>query len=300
MGEGTGNLGGFFVPQGFVYDVEVAMKFISELYANAGRLDTSTGQPLPHPTANDTTIVAELVGEGQQVTNADVSIGQILFASFKFSTKLVRVSLELAQDSAFDMEVFLKDQFAIRLARGLNPYFTNGTGTSQPMGIMTAATAGVGGTSGIAVIGDDNAATPSPQTQVGYLDLVNLEHSVDVLYRPNGKFMMHDTTLRFIKTLKDKYGRPLWVPGLATNAPDTILGFPFLRNNDMDQLATGKKTVLFGAIDRFTVRRVKELTVLRLVERFADYGQIAFIGFARFDSQLLDAGTHPVKYLQQA
>jgi hypothetical protein len=45
---------------------------------------------------------------------------------------------------------------------------------------------------------------------------------------------------------------------------------------------------------------VKELVVLRLVERFADYGQVAFIGFARYDGNLLDAGTHPVKYLQQA
>ena len=31
----------------------------------------------------------------------------------------------------------------------------------------------------------------------------------------------------------------------------------------------------------------------------ADYGQVAYIGFSRYDGNLLDAGTHPVKYLQQ-
>jgi HK97 family phage major capsid protein len=47
----------------------------------------------------------------------------------------------------------------------------------------------------------------------------------------------------------------------------------------------------------YTIRRVRDMSVLRLEERFADYGQIAFIGFARYDGNLLDAGTHPVKYL---
>jgi hypothetical protein len=37
--------------------------------------------------------------------------------------------------------------------------------------------------------------------------------------------MLNDTSLKVIKQLLDKYGRPIWVPGLAVNAPDTILGY---------------------------------------------------------------------------
>ena len=37
--------------------------------------------------------------------------------------------------------------------------------------------------------------------------------------------------------------------------------------------------------------------MLRLVERYADYNQIAFVAFQRWDGALIDAGTHPVKYL---
>jgi HK97 family phage major capsid protein len=68
----------------------------------------------------------------------------------------------------------------------------------------------------------------------------------------------------------------------------------------MATLATGNKTVLFGQLKKYKIRRVKELAILRLVERFADYGQIALIGFARYDGNLLDAGTKPVNYLKQA
>jgi HK97 family phage major capsid protein len=140
MGVGTGNLGGYFVPQGFVYDIEQALKYYGNMLGVATIMDTATGQPLPYPTDNDTTVTGELVGEGVQVTNADVSIGHIVFGAFKFSTKLVKVSLELLQDSAFDMESYLKQKFAIRFVRILNTKFTLGAGTTEPFGIIVAAT----------------------------------------------------------------------------------------------------------------------------------------------------------------
>jgi HK97 family phage major capsid protein len=45
----------------------------------------------------------------------------------------------------------------------------------------------------------------------------------------------------------------------------------------------------------YKVRRVAGgVTIMRLVERYADYLQVGFLGFERFDGQLLDAGTHPI------
>jgi HK97 family phage major capsid protein len=296
MGVGTGNLGGFFVPAGFVYDIEQALKYYGNMLGVAQIMDTATGNPLPYPTDNDTSNSGELVGEGVQVTPQDVSIGHVVFGAYKFSTRMVKVSLELLQDSAFDMEAYLKQKFAIRLGRILNTKFTVGVGTTEPTGVITAATAGP-----IAVGSAGNTGgAETGGTSIGYIDLVNLEHSVDPLYRRGAKFMCNDDTLRKIKELLDKYGRPLWVPGVSSNAPDTILGYQYSINNDMATVALNAKTVAFGPFDRYLIRRVKELVVLRLVERFADYGQVAFIGFARYDGNLLDAGTHPIKYLVQA
>jgi HK97 family phage major capsid protein len=299
MGTGGGNAlqgsgGGYFVPVAFVNEIEQGMKYYGDMLNVAKIMNTATGQPLPYPISDDTGTTGELVGENVQVTIGDVTLGSIVFGAYKFSTKMVKVSMELLQDSAFDIESFLKEQFSIRLGRVLNTKFTVGTGTAEPKGIITAAAS-----SGVTVTGDDNATTPAPTVEVGYLDLVALEHSVDILYRRGAKFMFHDTTLRFLKQLKDKYGRPLWVPGMATNAPDTINGYPYSINNDMDQLAASKKTVAFGLLDKYLIRRVRELAVLRLIERYADQGQVAFVGFARYDGNLLDPATHPVKYLTQ-
>jgi HK97 family phage major capsid protein len=300
----TSTSGGFFVPVGFVDDIEVALKDYGPLLREdvVTILPTDTGQPLPYPTTNDTNVLAQLIGEGQQVTEADANVGMIMFGAWKFSSGLVKVSLELLEDSRFDFGGFLVQRFAERFGRGLNSFFTTGTGTSQPMGIVTAVVASGPMTTAVGSLANDG--TGGADT-IGSDDLVNLEHTVDPLYRPGAKFMMHDQTLRAIKHIKDKYGRPLWMPAMGEKAPATIMGYEYVTNPYMTPIqstisspAVTATTVLFGQLKKFTVRRVRQMSVLRLSERFADFGQVAFLAFARYDSQLLDAGTHPVGALQ--
>lgn len=210
----------------------------------------------------------------------------------------MKVSLELLQDSAFDINNFLVEQFAIRFGRGLSSYFTTGTGSanSQPNGLLTAATAGPTATGSSANTGGSETGANS----IGTADIVELEHSVDRDYRQGAVYMMHDSTLKALKKLVDKYGHPLLWESARDGAPEKINGYPVVVNNNMPTIATGAKTVLFGNPQKYAIRRVKEIGVLRLSERFADFGQVGFLAFARYDANLLDAGTHPFKYLVQA
>lgn len=304
---GAGAAGGFFVPTGFVPKVDEAMKYYGPMLAGNGSgtdglpviMTTVTGQPLPYPTSNDTAVTGERISENQPATGNDVSLGMIMLNAWMYSTKFVKVSIALLQDSAFDVEQFLADNFGQRLGRVLNQDMTvgQGVGSSAPNGIITAATQGVI----FAGAGTNDGA--SLANTIGSDDLTNLEHSVDPVYRRGASYMMHDTTLAAIKRAKDKYGRPLWLPGISVSAPDTINGYRYQINQDMDQLQSqaaspvvAKKTVLYGQIQKYLARKVRELGILRLDERFAEFGQVAFLGFARYDGNLLDAGTHPVKY----
>jgi len=56
---------GYFVPVGLIYDIEEAMKWYGDMLNVVKLMDTATGQPLPYPTSNDTSIVGERIGEGQ-------------------------------------------------------------------------------------------------------------------------------------------------------------------------------------------------------------------------------------------
>lgn len=309
--------GGFFVPAGFVYDVEVATKYFAPLLDGncIDVFDTATGQVLPYPTNNDTNEAWTVLPEAAQVNDSatpnypggsapsanpgNVTLGQINFGAWKGTTGLIRVSLELLQDSAFNFEAFLTSKFAERLGRGYEWYLTNGTGVSQPKGILASISA----SGAVPVVAKGSSATDGTSNtgtnSIGYQDLVNLQHSVDPTYRRGAKYMFHDQTLAFLKNLVDKFGRPLWVPSVRDGEPDRVCGYEYVINQAFPQIAPSANTVAFGAFKKFKARRVKDLSVLRLEERFADFGQIAYVAFSRIDSQLVDAGTHPLNVLQQ-
>jgi predicted phage gp36 major capsid-like protein len=314
-----GTEGGYFVPTGFVNDIEKATKFFAPLMDGSviKIMETATGQLLPYPTSNDTKQAWKIVGENVPVTTngqtsnydnngvvptvfpGDVLASVINFNAFKGTTGLVKVSLELLQDSAFSIESFLTEAFAIRLGRGYEAYLTNGTGSTMPTGLLPAIAA----SGAVPVIAAGSSANDGGSStgvnSIGYADLVNLTHAVDPSYRNGARFMLHDLTLAHLKTRLDKYGRPLWVPAVKDGEPDTLCGYRYVINQSMPTIAASATTVAFGAFQKFMARKVRDLQVLRLDERYAEYGQVAYIAFSRIDSNLLDAGTHPINVLQQ-
>ncbi len=299
QGAYPGATSGFFVPVGFVDRVEDAMKYYGPMLKGGADMpeimDTATGAPLPYPAADDTSQVGEQVDENAIVGSQDVNLQQIMFGAFKYSSKLVKVSIELLQDSAFDIEMFLTNEFGRRLGRIVNTKLTTGVGTTEPKGIVTAVSAG--GNKVAAVGSSTNTGGTEGNNTIGSDDLTNLEHAVDPVYRPGARYMMHDSTLKSLKKVKDKYGRPLWQESTRDGQPATINGYQYLVNNDMDELPAVPtsppllaETVLFGAMPKYVVRRVKQMAVLRLSERYAEYGQVGFLAFARYDGQSIDIG----------
>jgi len=302
---GTYSSLGYFVPTGFRNEIENATKYFCPFFdssiSGCTVMETATGQVIPMPTNNDTSNVATLVGEAASVSEEDTTAAQIPLSAYKFSSGLIKLSIELLQDSAFDLQTWLSQKFGERYGRGYEAYLTTGTGSSQPTGLLTAIAAS-GSTPVVAAGSSANDGTGATgANSIGYDDLVNLEHSVDPTYRNGARFMLHDLTLSKLQQLLDKYGRPLWVPGMAVNAPDTLLGYRYVINQSMPTIGSVSEatTIVFGQLSKFIIRRVLDMSIQRLDEVYAINGQVGFISFARIDSALLDAGTHPVNVLQQ-
>lgn len=289
----TGGAGGYTVPQGFERRLEEAMLAYGGMLEAAELIQTTDGAPFAWPTANDLSNVGVRVAENTQVAdNADPAFGQVMFGAHMYTSKIVRVPIQLLQDNAVDLESRLVEWLATRIARAVNAEMTsndpnNPANNGGPRGILIGATLG---------------HTTDSATAIAYEDLVALEHSVDPVYRraPGTRFMFHDQTLKLLKQLKDNDGRPIWLPGVAVREPDTVLGYPYTVNQDMPLPEAGAKAILFGDLRKYKIRIVRGVAMLRLAERYADYLQVGFMAFQRFDGALVDAGTHPVKYLQLA
>lgn len=278
--------GGETVPQTLVNHIEVAMLAYGGMReSGATVIRTQGGEKMTIPTADDTGNSGRLLGANTVVTETDITTSSKELDAYKYSSDLVLVARELLQDTAVDMPTFIGDRLGERLGRITNQHFTTGTGSSQPNGVVTAAS---------------SAATTANATTVSYDELQALVHSIDPAYRKiNPCWMFSDATLLAVKQIKDGEGRPLWVNGLAVREPDMIAGYPYIINQDVADIAASAKAVLFGAFKYYWIRDVLEVILIRLDERYADYYQVGWVAFARCDGELVSAAA-PIKYLTQS
>lgn len=280
---GTNSAGGYTVPQDFAKTIEVALKDFSGVRQAATVVPTSDGRALPWPTVNDTTVSGALIAENAADSEQDVAFSQLSLGAYTFTSRLVKVSIELLQDSAVDVSALLGRLLGERLGRGTAAYYATGTGSSQPQGIVTAATLG---------------KTAASATAFTYDEMLDLKHAVDPAYRVNSKWMMNDAILKAVKKLKDLDGRPIWQPNIAQVVPATIDGDGYVIEQGMSSaLTTGQKIMLYGELSKFLIRDVLGYQLVVLRELYAANRQVGFNMFMRSDSKLIDAGTNPVKHL---
>ena len=169
--------------------------------------------------------------------------------------------------------------------RGANEHLTTGTGTGQPKGLVTAATA---------------VAQEAAATAITLDNILDLIAGVDSAYAKNGKFMFNRNTLFALAKIKDNDGRFIWQDGSRVGLPSTLFGKSYVINDDMAGIGAGNASVLFGDLSKYKIRMVKSFRIIRLNELLAEYLSVGLFGFARLDGTLLDAGTHPVLKLVHA
>ena len=286
---GTNSAGGFTVPTELATFVEEAMAATGPMYTSDlfSVINSADGRTFSIPTVDDTAVTAVAHTEGTQPTDdggKDVTFGQKSVGAFAFDSEWVRWSAELNADSILNMESLLGSLLGERLGRIANSKLTTGTGSSDVEGIVTNSAAGKTAASATAITADE---------------IIDLIHSVDPAYRQStsAAIMMNDSTLAAVRKLKDGDGNYLWSLGsYAQGVPQTVLGYPVVVNQAMASIATGNKTMLFGDMKKFYVRKVGAPSLYVARERFApDYG---ILGFIRFDGVL--ANTAAIKHLVQA
>lgn len=284
---GTDTLGGFLVPQDFSNELDMATLFTGEVERLAKKLNTAGGALLDYPVINDTATNAALIGEATAVTVQDMTFANKQLSAYNYASQ-VRVSMQLLQDNAFDLNSFLAEAMGERIARKSNLDFTLGDGSSKPSGILAASAAG-------STTAGANAITAD--------DILNLIYSIDPSYRNKASFglMANDAVISAIRALGlgSANDFPVFIPSMEVGQPDKLFGYNLYYNNDMaSAISTGQKTLLAADFSKYVVRSVGGIQMLRLNERYMDELEVGFVSYARKDGTILDA--RAVKHMVQA
>lgn len=281
--EGTPSAGGYLVPDGFRQKLVDRMKAFGGLSGVVEEITTATGNNLPWVTVDDTANTGEIVAEGGTFAGgADIVFGTANLGAYSYmaggaGATPLRVSLELLQDAEFDVQGLVSDKLGERIARIQSTHLVNGSGSSEPQGIVDGLT----------------PVQPAANTGWTYADLVTFIHSVDPAYRQNGRWAFNDKTLAAIRKLVDGNNRPLLQPsadGAAAGAPggETLLGYPVTIDQAFVDLDVDDSTDLCGVFgdlrEGYVVRRVRAVEILvnpyaRMANR-----QVEFSAWARMDA----------------
>jgi HK97 family phage major capsid protein len=274
--KGTAAAGGNTVPTSF-YDRLVAhlIQTSAILQSGATILNTDSGETIqiPKTTAHST---ASIVTEGNTIGTSEPTFGQVPLNAFKYGA-LIQVSRELLDDTGVDLEGYLAMQAGRALGNAFGAHAITGTGTGQPRGVVTDATTGVTGGTGVAgAFSSDN--------------LIDLFFSVIAPYRRSDAavWMMADSSIANARKLKDTTGQYIWQPGLVSGVPDTILGKPVLTEPNVSAVGLTNKSVIFGDMSQYFVRLAGGIRFERSDDYAFNSDLVTFRALMRADGALVD------------
>ncbi len=270
LSAGTDTDGGYLVPEEFERNIVTALEEENVVRSIAKVITTQHERKIPVAVGHST---AQWTAENAAYTESGPTFGQKQIDAFKL-TDLCRVSVELLQDSAFDIEDYLVKEFARAFGIAEEQAFCVGTGTNQPTGIFTAS----GGTVGV---------TAAANTAITADELISLVYALKSPYRRNAKFLMHDATVSAIRKLKDQNGAYLWQPSVQAGQPDRLLGYELYTSPYVPTMAAGALTVAFGDFQNYWIGDRAGRTVQRLNELYATNGQIGYVATERVDGKVI-------------
>jgi len=193
--------------------------------------------------------------------------------------RMLPIAEEILADTELDLEEYIARKFATSIGVAEETAFVSGDGDGCPTGILETATQGV-----------ETASTSA----ITYNEILDLFYSVGGQYAANGTWVMKRSTLKTLRQLKDG-DYYIFQPG---SKADTIEGRPIVTSENMSAIGAGNQVIAFGDFKQYQIVDRAGFTMQRLVEKYADYGQVGFRGYSRTDGYLLIAAA--IKTLDMA
>jgi len=173
-----------------------------------------------------------------------------------------RATQKLLDDANVDIEAWLNRKVGDRFSRLENTAFVKGDGIGKPRGFTTYPDGTSRGT--VERIPSLDASSIAAEA------LLDLVYSIKSPYRNGALFSMNRATVGVIRTIRDESGGAgtgqfMWQPGFGTE-PSSVLGYPILEFEDMDDVGTGGNIVMaFGnfreaylIVDRVGIRVLRD------------------------------------------
>ena len=230
MTEGTGTAGGVLVPEG-LYNQIVAKRDEQAIARRAGAMVIQTTLDSVQVPTENAKAAFVLRGEAAAYTESLPTFTSRLVGVYSYGN-LIKASNELLADQQASMDAFLVNVLGRGLAQAENAAVVNGTGSSQPLGVLA------GGTAGITFAG---AAALTIADVLGLFFALPEPYTVG---SPGPVWLMKNATLALIRALTTTNFAFNQVEQAGSNQTGAMLyGYPVIVTANMPAATTGLKSV---------------------------------------------------------
>jgi len=236
MTVGDNTTGGYLAPPEFTLEILKGVVEYSPLRSVARIAQTSArSKQWPKRTTSAAAAWVAEIGTRSETTNPAFGLEDIptheMYA-------LAKVSKQDIEDSAFNLQQFIMEEFREQFGVTEGTAFIAGTKVGQPEGILTNAA--VGGYTG--------AGTSS---KIDADDLKRVLYALKEAYARSATWLWKRSSTLAIQLLKDATaGYYVWQPGLQAGTPANVLGLPFLECPDVPAEGSSAKAVIVGDFRR--------------------------------------------------
>ncbi len=265
---GSDGSGGYLVPDTYERSLVKALSKKNILRKISTTIPTTHKLIIPISMGSEN---ATWITENEPYKFSDAEFGKVEIDAYKLCTS-IKVSDEMLEDGGVNLEKYIEDIFAQRIGDAEKDAFVHGDGNGKPLGLIYQAPVGV-------VTAEKGKITAD--------DLVDLEYSVSAGHRKHGVWVMSNDAYSRVSQIVHYRGDGIWSKGLNKEDPMKLLGHPVYICNAMDDVAPGSIPVMFGDFRYFIIGDRGKRVIKRLVERYAERGQVAFITSQRVDAKLL-------------
>lgn len=267
-------LGGVLAPEDSLRDMLKEVIEFSPIRSIA-RVESTTMRAVPWPVRKGVFAARWIEETGTKTETKGLTFGRELIHAHELYAQ-VNLSDIMIEDSMFNIENFVRDEFAEQFGVAEGTAFVNGTAVGQPEGFMTNPDVK------FTVSGDASLITAE--------GLITLQEDQKEAYTANSTFVMKRETRGVVRKLKDLDGQFLWQPGLTVGVPATLLGRPVVESKDMPVQAADAFPIAYGDFRRgYIILDRIVMTVLRDPFTSAKQGFIELIARKRVGGQVVIA-----------
>ena len=265
---GSDGAGGYLVPDTYEDKLVQALAQKNVLRQVATTIPTTEKMHIPVAHGMDD---AAWIKEGEPWRINEASFGEVVLDAYKLATS-INASDEMLEDGGVDLEAYIQTFFAQRIGEAEEIAFIRGDGNGKPLGLIYQAPVGVASETAGDICLDD---------------MIDLQHSVNQAYRKNAVWLLSEDAYSTLRRINHYNGRPLWDNNLKKGDPEYLFGHRIYICKALDDVVPGGIPAMFGDFSYFWIGDRGKRVIKRLVERYADRGQVAFITSERVDAKLV-------------